>query len=592
MTPPLRTGDERAPEQSRDRSPERSPIGTATLLLAKPMMRLLLVSAAGLALLWFAPAAVWGAMPAWLVITVVLYWRARGDDWLMLPIVGLPFWWATGLFQFVIPILAGIGVLGAVFADPIRGRLRSAWNELGAERWFALAAFVVMLPSVFAVTGGGRMFTYARTLGLTGAGLAAFLLAAVLVRRVDPRPLLDTLLVFAGLLGIWTLCQLLFKGSIFLPLQRTQSVMRLLPGRAGVLAARDVAEIVGIKYEKIGGSRLVVRPNVFFVHAVATGAIAGLFAPMLWRRIRHRPPATALITGVFSGLVGAALVASLARGAYLGIAGALAAAVVVFWPQLRKVNVRTAWPSVALAVLVLASVILPLFGNAKAREESTIGANSYSSRAAYYRATLKAIPENLLFGHGTQRDNIAAPLHVGDTPITTFPDGTQEARTTWMSTKAGCDEATKCLLLFRKLKNGEVNKLYYLKDGTLLKKDIQTPDRDPPLGSHSTILGVGYKYGVLGMLAFGALWIFTGLRPLRTLRSTGTHPLLPDARALWIGVLAFGLQLPIYEYDYDSTSPYLFYLVCGILVGVTSLIATGRTAGTSSTPLSPSAHRP
>ncbi|GAC1410589.1 MAG: hypothetical protein NVSMB57_04470 [Actinomycetota bacterium] len=565
MTPP--TTPERAATTSLP-DPQLPGIG----LLSHPKIRLLLVSAAGLVLLWFVPAAVWGAMPAWLVITAWLYRKAQGDDWLMLPIAGLPFWWATGLFQFVIPILAGISVIGAVLAPPVSRKVREAWDELGAEKWLALAAFAVMLPSVFAVTGGGRMFTYARTVGLIGSGLCAFLLVNIIIRKTDPRPLIDTLLVFAGLLGAWTLCQLVFKGSIYLPLQRTSTIMRALPGRAGFLTAREVSEIVGIKYEKIGANRLVVRPNVFFVHAVATGAIAGLFAPMLWRRIRHSPLTTAIVTALFSGLVGAAIVASLARGAYLGTGGALIAALIVFWARVRRIRWKKAAPSIALGLVVLASIVLPLFDNAKAREESTIGANSYSSRAAYYRATLKAIPDYLLFGHGTQRYNLAAPLHVGTTKITTLPDGTQEARSTWTSTKAGCNESTKCLLLFRKLKNGETDKLYYLPDGRLLKKDIETVDRDPPLGSHSTILGIGYKYGVLGMIAFIALWIFVGLKPLQLLRSSN-HPLANDARALWVGILAFGLQLPIYEYDYDSTSPYLFYLVCGILLGMASIIA-------------------
>ncbi|MHB8510979.1 MAG: O-antigen ligase family protein [Actinomycetota bacterium] len=570
-------------------------------LLSQPKIRLLVASSVGLMLLWFVPGLkqshplVPGAplppvpkgdvamMLVWLVVAGVLYWKARGDDWLMLPIVGLPFWWATGLFQYVIPILAGVAVLGALLAPPVSGRFVQTWRELGVEKWLAFAAFLVMLPSALVVSGAGRYFTYFRTLGLIGASLAAFLLAITIVRKIDPKPLLHTLLAFAGLVGIWTLCQLIFKGSIRLPLQTTARIMTALGGHAGAIASRDVAEIAGIKYEKIGLTKQVIRPHAFFIHSVVTGAIAGLFAPMLWRRIRHKPIQTAIFAGVFSGLIGAAIVASLARGAYIGVFGSIIGAVIVFWKRLRTVDWKKAWPSLVLGAIVLAGVVLPLFSNAKAREESQVGASSYTSRQVYYRATLKAIPEYLLFGHGTQRANLAAPLYVGNTPIKTLPDGDQIARTTHLS--FGCTQQDQCLLLFRKVEHtektllgttvhkGDTVKDYFLKDGKTVGFETLDPlDRDPPLGSHSTILGIGYKFGVLGMLAFIALWLFIGLKPLRILRISN-HPLAPEARALWIGILAFGLQLPIYEYDYDSTSPYLFYLISGILLGIAVVIA-------------------
>ncbi len=599
-------------------------------------MLLLLVSGAGLLLLWAAPGAVWAAMPAWLAVATVLYRNARSDDWLALPIAGLPFWWATGLAQYTTPVLAGIGVLGAVLAPPFARRFREHWDALGAEKWFAVAAFASMLPSFFAVTGGGRMFTYVRTIGLTGVSLAALLVVAAYARRNDTRKLVWLIVAFAGALGAWTLAQLVYKGSIHLPLQRTASLMELLPGRAGRLAARAVGEAAGIKYENVGNGRLVVRPQVFFIHAVTTGAIACLLGPLLWRRIAYRPITRAVAAAGFSGLIAAALVASLARGAYIGIAGALPAAVVVFLPMLRRVEWKKAAPAIGIGLAVAGIVLLTRGGEAKARQTSPLAEGSFVSRAAYYRATIKAMADHPVFGHGTQRDNFAAPLQVPKgTPVTAippqttevvfgegdeilvfrqFPDGREERIRFRRSNGTRIDAATSDtqsrpppgatvhtvvapaeeaivsnaksgLISVQKLAGGRQERFYYgpsipkgaPKDYTpppdapivLRSKLISAADRDPPLGSHSTILGVGYKYGGVGLLAFLGLWIFTGLAPLRTLR-TQSRPLLADARAIWIGVLAFGLQLPIYEYDYDSASPYLFYLLCGILLGLSA----------------------
>lgn len=599
-----------------DRAPAPESAIAARTLLTDPKIRVLLLSCAGLVLLWFVAAAVWAAMPVWLAATAVLYRRGRTDDWLALPLAGLPFWWATGLAQYATPALAAIGVVGALLSDPLRGRVRDAWELLGLEKWLATAAFASMLPSVLVVTGAGRIFTYARTVGLTGVALAGMLIASAYARRHDPRPLLRFLVAFAGAFGLWTLAQLIFKGSIYLPLQRTASLLEWLPGKAGELTSRAVREGVGIKYENIGAGRLVVRPHAFFVHAVVTGAMAGLLGPLIWRRIRHRPVLAAATVAVFAGLLGVALVSSLARGAYLGVAIAVPMFAVVFWPDIRRVGFKRLAPGLLIAVAITGIVGLTRGGEAKDRQNSPLAEGSFVSRAAYYRATLKAIPEYPLFGHGTQRDNAAAPLQVpdgtrilslpagtvvfvasdgdgGHTIYHELPDGTTQriavnaARAVGpvqtgddappagafqepladASDEAIVSNADKGIIVVRKFPSGRQERIYFNNDAQMISRQISTPDRDPPLGSHSTLLAIGYKYGSLGIIAFFGLWIFTGLAPLRSIRGR-TGPMLDDARALWVGVTAFGAQFLIYEYDFDSASPVAFYLLSGLLLGL------------------------
>lgn len=589
---------------------------TVRTLLQDPKLRVLILSCGGLILLWFAAAAVWAAIPLWAVATAVLYRHGRTDDWLALPLAGLPFWWATGLAQYAIPGLAAIGVAGALLCPPIRGRIKESWESLGIEKWLATAAFASMIPSALVVTGAGRIFTYARTVGLTGVALAGLLIASAYARRHDPRPLLRFLVAFAGAFGLWTLAQVVFKGSIYLPLQRTASLLEWLPGKAGELTSRAVREGVGIKYENIGGGRLVVRPHAFFVHAVVTGAMAGLLGPLIWRRIRHRPVWAAVAVAFFAGLLGVALVSSLARGAYLGVAIAVPLFAIAFWPDIRRVGFKRLAPGLLIALAITGVVGLTRGSEAKARQDSQLAEGSFVSRAAYYRATLGAIPEYPLFGHGTQRDNAAAPLQVPDgTRILSLPagteafiapdgngghivyhelsDGTTQRIAVDASRKPGpvetgkftpppqafnemledaSDEAIvsnadKGVIVVRKFPSGRQERIYFDNDARMISRQISTPDRDPPLGSHSTLLGVGYKYGSLGLAAFFALWLFTGLAPLRTIRGR-TGPMLDDARALWVGITAFGAQFLIYEYDFDSASPVIFYLMSGLLIGL------------------------
>lgn len=602
-------------------------------MTTEPKLRILALSCAGLVLLWFVPAAVWIAMPVWLVAAGALLWKAPADDWLTMPLAGLPFWWASGLSQYAIPVLGGIGVIGAALSNPIRGQITKTWQTLGAEKWFAVAAFGSMLPSVLVVTGGGRYFTYVRTVGLIGVSLTAMLLTRVVASDGErARRMLRFVVALAGTIGLWTLAQLVYKGSIHLPLQRTASLLELLPGKAGTIAARGVAEAAGIKYENIGGGTLVVRPHAFFVHAVVTGAVAGLLGPMIWRRIRHMPVWRLVVSGFFAYLIGTALVASLARGAYIGIAGAVPAAIVVFWPQIRKLEWKRVVPAVVAGIAVAGAIGLTRGSEAKARNQSKLAEGSFVSRAAYYRATWRDTFNYPLFGHGTQRDNIAAPLAVKEgTPIVKLKAGTTETvfgegrtivvvrtqpgtapvrlrftrnggkpidegpfsgripssattETFETDTESAVESnAAAGIITVHKLKGGRQERLYYgpsvppgapksyvpPADAPIVQraKLISAADRDPPLGSHSTILGISYKYGLIGLAAFMALWAFVGLAPLRRLR-TESAPMLDDARALWIGILAFGLQLPIYEYDFDSTSPYLFYLLCGLLLGL------------------------
>lgn len=542
-------------------NPSVATLRDAATLARDPKFALLGVSSAGLLLLWFAPAAVWAAMPAWLAVAALLYRRARSDDWLALPVAGLPFWWATGIAQYATPVLAAAGVVAAVAAEPIRGRVADAWRSLGAEKWLAAAAFASMLPGFFAVAGAGRMFTWLRTVGLTGVALAAMLVASAYARRHDARRLVQLVVAFAGVAGLWTLAQLVYKGSIHLPLQRTASLLEWLPGKAGDLTSRAVAEAAGIKYENIGAGRLVVRPHAFFVHAVVTGAMACLLGPLVWRRITHRPFARAVAAAGFSMLAGVALVSSLARGAYLGVAIAVPVFAVVFWPAIARIGWRRLAPPVLIGLAVVGAVLATRGQEAKARQSSQLAEGSFVSRAAYYRATLRAIPEYPLFGHGTQRDNVAAPIVAPEgTTITTHPDGTQEAV---------IDNAAAGTIRVRKFPSGRQERAYFNPQGELITTLISTPDRDPPLGSHSTLLGVGYKYGIVGLAAFTALWGFIGLWPLRALRR-GVEPLHGDARAIWVGVLAFGAQFLIYEYDFDSASPVLFYLLSGLLLGLSA----------------------
>ncbi|MGH2830093.1 MAG: O-antigen ligase family protein, partial [Actinomycetota bacterium] len=431
-----------------------------------------------------------------------------------------------------------------------------------AEKWLAVAALASMLPSFFVVSGGGRMFTYTRTVGLIGVSLAAMLLArAFAARDEDPRRLVRFLVAFGGALGLWTLAQLVYKGAIHLPLQRTASLLEWLPGRAGDLTSRAVREAAGIKYENIGAGRLVVRPHAFFIHAVVTGAVAGLLGPLVWKRIRPRPIVAAAAAAVASGLLATMLVSSLARGAYLGVAIALPVAVIAFFPQLRRVDWRRAAPSIVIGLGVVAVVALMRGQEAKARNTSQLAEGSFVSRAAYYRATLRKTFEYPLFGHGTQRDNVAAEIVAPKgTTIVSLADGTQEA------TFANGDRGT---ITVRKFPSGIQHRIYRDPQGVEIARLISSPDRDPPLGSHSTLLGISYKYGLVGFGAFAALWFFVGLAPLRRLRGE-SRPYSGESRAIWIGIVAFGAQFLIYEYDFDSTSPYLFYLLCGMLLGLSA----------------------
>lgn len=603
-------------------APDRAtpPEATAAIvsLASDAKFRVLALSCAGLLLLWFVAAAVWVAMPLWILASAWWYRRARTDDWLVLPLAGLPFWWATGLAQYVTPALAGIGVIGAIWADPLRGRIQAAWDSLGLEKWLVVAASLSMIPSVLVVSEPGRIFTYIRTVGLTTVALAGLLVVSAWARKHDARRLLHFLVGFAGVVGLWTLAQVIYKGSIHLPLQRTASLLEWLPGKAGELTSRAVREGVGIKYENVGAGRLVVRPHAFFIHAVVTGAMATLLGPLIWRRIRHVPVWRAVIAGFFASLIGIMLVSSLARGAYLGAAITAPLFAVVFWPDIRRVSMKVLIPGLAIAVAVSGLVLVTRGGEAKARQSSQLAEGSFVSRAAYYRATLRAIPQHPLFGHGTQRDNAAAPLQVPDgTRIVELaagtvayvyadgngghyiqhdvPDGTQQrvhvtadrrvaapasgrfdppAGAHRDALDAGADEAIVSnadtgIIVVRKFPSGRQERIYFNNDAVQQARLISTPDRDPPLGSHSTLLGVGYKYGILGLLAFLALWAYTGLAPLRTLRG-GTRPLFDDARALWFGVTAFGAQFLIYEYDFDSASPVIFYLLSGLLIGLSA----------------------
>ena len=135
------------------------------------------------------------------------------------------------------------------------------------------------------------------------------------------------------------------------------------------------------------------------------------------------------------------------------------------------------------------------------------------------------------------------------------------------SDEAIVSNATKGIIGGRKFPSGRQERIYFNNDAQMISRQISTPDRDPPLGSHSTLLAIGYKYGSLGIIAFFGLWIFTGLAPLRTIRGR-TGPMLDDARALWVGVTAFGAQFLIYESDFDSVSPVAFYLLSGLLLGL------------------------
>ncbi|HEX9695518.1 MAG TPA: O-antigen ligase family protein [Actinomycetota bacterium] len=603
-------------------APDRASLpeaAAAIVSLSKdPKFRVLGASCAGLVLLWFAAAAVWVAMPVWLVAAGWWYRRARTDDWLVLPLAGLPFWWATGLAQYVTPVLAGLGVLGGIWADPLRGRIKQAWESLGREKWLAVAAFGSMIPSVLVVSEPGRIFTYIRTVGLTGVALAGLLVASAWSRKHDARRLLHFLVGFAGVIGLWTLAQVVYMGSIHLPLQRTASLLEWLPGKAGELASRAVREGVGIKYENVGAGRLVVRPHAFFIHAVVTGAMASLLGPLIWRRIRHVPVWRAIVAAFFSTLIGIMLVSSLARGAYLGAAIALPLFAIVFWPDVRRVSPKVLASGLAIAIAVSGVVLLTRGEEAKARQDSPLAEGSFVSRAAYYRATLRAIPQHPVFGHGTQRDNVAAPLQIPDgTRVITLPAGTTalvysdgrgghyvqhdlpggtqsrihvDATRRVAAPESGtfsppaaahrdllADETDEAIvsnaetgiIVVRKFPSGRQERIYFDNASLQQARLISTPDRDPPLGSHSTLLGVGYKYGILGLLAFVALWAYTGLAPLRTIRG-GAQPLFDDARALWFGIVAFGAQFLIYEYDFDSSSPVIFYLLSGLLIGMSA----------------------
>ncbi|HVL88736.1 MAG TPA: O-antigen ligase family protein [Actinomycetota bacterium] len=601
-----------------DRATPSEAAAAIVSLISDAKFRVLALSVTGLLLLWFVAAAVWVAMPVWLLVAAWWYRHARTDDWLVLALAGLPFWWATGLAQYAIPALAGLGVIGAIRAEPLRGRIKDAWESLGLEKWLALGAFLSMIPSVLVVSEPGRIFTYIRTVGLTGVALAGLLVASAWSRKHDARRLLHFLVGFAGVVGLWTLAQVVYKGSIHLPLQRTASLLEWLPGKAGELTSRAVGEAAGIKYENVGGGRLVVRPHAFFIHAVVTGAMSALLGPLIWRRIRHVPVWRAVAAAFFAGLTGIMLVSSLARGAYLGVAITVPLFAVIFWPDIRRVAPKVLAGGLAIAIAVSGIVLLTRGGEARARQSSQLAEGSFVSRAAYYRATLRAIPQHPLFGHGTQRDNVAAPLQVPDgtrileipkgTTVSVYgdgsgghyllhdlpaepdrrihvpsdrtvaapetgdfraPDGAHADVLADGGEEAIVSNAERGIIVVRKFPSGRQERIYFSNDAAQQARLISTPDRDPPLGSHSTLLGVGYKYGILGLLAFVALWAYTGLAPLRTLRG-GTRPLFDDARALWFGITAFGAQFLIYEYDFDSSSPVIFYLLSGLLIGLSA----------------------
>lgn len=312
--------------------------------------------------------------------------RLQGAWPLVVLLTGYPLWWLGGFQMFLWPLTAMLA-LGWLVTNR-----RTAVLPPGYALWllflvWVIASALVLSSPRYAAAWFFRMVLY------TSVVIIGILVFNLLRRGLAERRLVSAVTFFWAAAVVMSL-----PGLALGTLELTSPTERLLP--AAVLDQPFIQAIVHPSLSTLDSLYGVARPSPLFAYTNEWGAAMGVLTPVaVYALITSRTVLSRVVIGVLLAVSVVPLVFSINRGAWIGIAVAVA------YVTLRRIfggNVRFAvWLSVVLVAMAVVLTATPL----QRVIEDRLANENLDTRTNLYSASLQLAVESPLFGHGAPQSS-------------------------------------------------------------------------------------------------------------------------------------------------------------------------------------------